>query len=43
MTLLERFGMVEWKSIATPMEVNFKKLCGDVVGSHLENPSESVS
>jgi len=38
--LLERFGIVECKSLATPMEMNFKKLCGDVVGPDLANPSE---
>lgn len=36
--LLERFGMVECKLLATPMEMNFKKLCGDVVGPDLANP-----
>jgi len=37
--LLEIFGMIECKSMVTPMEMNFKKLCGDVVGPNLENPS----
>ena len=37
--LLERFGMVDCKSVSTPMELNFKK-CGNVVGSVLENPTE---
>ena len=40
MKLLERFGMVEFKSVNTPMELNFKKLCGSVVGPNLGNPSE---
>eukprot|EP00253_Pinus_taeda_P032247 PITA_32247 len=39
--LLERFGMVECKSLATLTEMNFKKLCGDVVGPNLANPSEN--
>ena len=30
--LLERFGMVDCKSVSTPMELNFKKLCGSVAG-----------
>ena len=38
--ILERFGMVERKSLATPMEINFKKLCGYVAGPDLVNPSE---
>jgi len=25
--LFEIFGMIEYKSLATPMEMNFKKLC----------------
>jgi len=32
--------MVGCKSIATTMEMNFKQLCGEVVGTDLENPSE---
>lgn len=32
--------MIECKSIVTPMEINFTKLCGDVVGPDLENPSQ---
>ena len=40
MKFLERFGMTECKSLATPMEMNFKKLCGEVVGPDLENPSK---
>ena len=38
--LLERFGMVDCKSVSTPMEVNFKKLSGNVVGPVLANPAE---
>eukprot|EP00253_Pinus_taeda_P002285 PITA_02285 len=38
--LLEIFGMVECKSLPTPMEMNFKKLCGEVVGPDLASPSE---
>ena len=30
--------MVECKSMATPMEMNFKKLCGEDVGLDLANP-----
>lgn len=40
MKLLERCGMVECKSVFTPMELNFKKLCGSVAGPELANPSE---
>ena len=38
--LLERFGMVDFKSMSTPMELNFKKLSGSAVGPVLENPTE---
>eukprot|EP00253_Pinus_taeda_P014448 PITA_14448 len=38
--LLERFGMVDCKSVTTPMELNFKKLCGSDAGPDLGNPSE---
>lgn len=38
--LLEIFGMKECKSMVTPMEMNFKKLCGDVARPDLENPSQ---
>lgn len=38
--LLERCGMVECKFVTTLMELNFKKLCGSVVGPELANPSE---
>lgn len=30
MKLLEIFGMIECKSMATSIEMNFKKLCGEV-------------
>ena len=40
MKLLERFGMVECKSVTSLMELNLKKLCGSVVGPDLGNPSE---
>ena len=40
--LLERFGMVDCKSMSTPMELNFKKLSGSVVGPMLANPSVST-
>ena len=30
--LLERFGMVDCKSMSTPMELNFKKLRSNVAG-----------
>eukprot|EP00253_Pinus_taeda_P023968 PITA_23968 len=38
--LLERFGMVDCKSLTTPMEMNFKKLCGDATGLDLANSFE---
>eukprot|EP00253_Pinus_taeda_P036681 PITA_36681 len=38
--LLERFGMMECKSMATPIDMNFEKLCGEVVGPNLANSSE---
>jgi len=38
--ILERFGMVDCKLVTTPMELNFKKLCGSIVGSDLGNASE---
>jgi len=38
--LLERCGMVDCKSVTTPIELNFKKLCGNVAGPRLVNPSE---
>ena len=41
MKLLERFGMVDCKSVSTPMELNFKKLSGSVVGPMLANPTEN--
>lgn len=40
MKILERFEMVDYKSVTTLMELNFKKLCGSVVGPDLGNPSE---
>lgn len=40
MNLLERGQMVDCKSVTTPMELNFKKLCGSVVGPRLGNHSE---
>ena len=40
MKILERFGMVDCKSVTTPMELNFKKLCGSDVGLELGNASE---
>ena len=40
MKLLERFGMVDYKSVSTPMELNFKKLNGSVVGPAIGNPTE---
>eukprot|EP00253_Pinus_taeda_P030894 PITA_30894 len=38
--ILERFGMVDCKSVTTPMELNFKKLCGSTAGPNLGNPYE---
>ena len=38
--LLESFGMTECKFMNTPMEMNFKKLCGKVAGPDLANPYE---
>lgn len=38
--LLERCGMVDYKSVTTSMELNFKKLCGNYVGFGLANPTE---
>eukprot|EP00253_Pinus_taeda_P005120 PITA_05120 len=38
--LLERFGMTKWKSMNTPIEMNFKQLYGEVAGLDLGNPSE---
>ena len=40
MKLLERFGMVDYKSVLTPMELNFKKLSGNAAGPVLANPTE---
>eukprot|EP00253_Pinus_taeda_P011034 PITA_11034 len=38
--ILERFGMVDYKPVTTPMELNFKKLCGSAVGLELGKASE---
>lgn len=38
--LLESFGMTERKSMTTPMEMNFKKLCRKEAGPDMENPSK---
>eukprot|EP00253_Pinus_taeda_P014573 PITA_14573 len=38
--ILERFGMVDCKPVTTPMELNFKKLCGSVAKPALGNASE---
>eukprot|EP00253_Pinus_taeda_P017376 PITA_17376 len=38
--ILERFGMVDCKPVTTPMELNFKKLCGSAAGPELGNASE---
>eukprot|EP00253_Pinus_taeda_P009024 PITA_09024 len=38
--ILERFGMVDCKPVTTPMELNFKKLCGSAAGPKLGNASE---
>ena len=37
---MERFGMVDCKFVSTPMELNFKKLCGNTAGPVLANPTE---
>ena len=37
---LERFGMVDCKSVSTPMELKFKKLSGSTAGPVLANPTE---
>eukprot|EP00253_Pinus_taeda_P002858 PITA_02858 len=38
--ILERFGMVDYKPVTTPMELNFKKLCGSASRPELGNASE---
>jgi len=38
--LLEIFGMTKCKSLPTSMKMNFKNLCGEVVGLDLANPSK---
>ena len=40
MKLLERFSMMDCKSVSTPMELNFKKLRGSAARPVLENPTE---
>ena len=40
MKLLERFGMVDCKSVSTPMELNIKKLSGSAAGPVLANPTK---
>ena len=35
--ILERFGIVDCKHMTTLMELNFKKLCGNVAGPELGN------
>ena len=40
MKILKIFGMVDYKPVTTSMELNFKKLCGSVVGPQLGNASE---
>eukprot|EP00253_Pinus_taeda_P014493 PITA_14493 len=35
--ILERFGMVDYKLVTTPMELNSKKLCGSAAGPELGN------
>ena len=39
-TILERFGMVDCKPVTTPMELNFKKLCGSAARPTLGNATE---
>eukprot|EP00253_Pinus_taeda_P006084 PITA_06084 len=38
--LLERFGMVECKSLPAPMEINFKRSPGEAIGPYLAIPSQ---
>eukprot|EP00253_Pinus_taeda_P015121 PITA_15121 len=38
--ILKIFGMVDCKPVTTPMELNFKKLCGSATGPKLENAFE---
>ena len=40
MKLLERFSMMDCKSVLTPMELNFKKLSGSATVPMLLNPTE---
>ena len=36
----QEIGMVDCKSMPTPMELNFKKLSGSAAGPELGNPTE---
>ena len=38
--LLERFGMVDCKSVSSPMELNFMKLSRSAAGPVLSNPTK---
>ena len=40
MKLLERFGMVDCKSVSMSMELDFKKLSGSAARPVLANPTE---
>ena len=40
MKILERFGMMDCNPVTTPMELNFKKLCGSAAGAKLRNAFE---
>ena len=40
MKLLERFSMVDCKFVSTPMDLNFRKLSGNVAEPVLANPTE---
>jgi len=37
--ILQRFGMMDCKSMATPMEANLKKLHHSAISSDLEDPT----
>ena len=39
MKLLERFGMLDYKSMSTSLELKFNKLSGSAIGPMLENPN----
>jgi len=43
MKILERFGMVDCKHVTTPMELNFKRLCGSVADLNWEMPLSIVN